>query len=80
MYALGIPQIFPFTLLLRLCWANSPPLNARPVPLLRQVFFYVFSDVFFSLVFRSPFEVSFVAFELHLGALWEPFGGLFDTF
>ena len=43
-------------------------------------FIFVFLVVCFPLVLRSSFGAAFVVFELCLGALGEPFGGLFVIF
>ena len=48
-------------------------LNALPVPLLRQVYFLVFFDVFFERVFSGVREVFFSV----LCGFWGPSGGHF---
>ena len=80
----GIPQVFliysRFTPLLILCSVNSPPLNALPVPLLRQVCKTLLGVSFPCMFSRLFFGACFFAFGLRLGVLWEPFGRLLVTF
>ena len=63
---------------------NALALNALPVHLLRQVYFFVFFGVFFSLrflfVFLEALEGPLGAIGVDLGAIWGAFWGHFGDF
>ena len=70
-YSFGISEIFPWYSLP--CSANSPPLNALPVPTLRQVYLELLFCVFFPLCFLVGSWGS-------LGALFGPLGSILSSF
>ena len=62
-----------------LVFYNAPALNALPVHLLRQVYFFDFFCVFFCVGFLCVFWEALRGPLGALGSIWEPFGEHFGV-